>query len=99
MGTVAAAGGWRGVRVVVLCRPVRPVGAGRWTGPHRMPTHRQMARYTLRLIARILAPVYDRTHPPTEPDGTWLATGSDDQTVRVWDVANGVWRCRARDPF
>ncbi|HEY7224025.1 MAG TPA: NB-ARC domain-containing protein [Micromonosporaceae bacterium] len=26
------------------------------------------------------------------PDGTWLATISDDQTVRIWDVATGTTR-------
>ncbi|MGW4994949.1 NB-ARC domain-containing protein, partial [Streptomyces mirabilis] len=34
------------------------------------------------------------------PDGTWLATGSDDGTVRVWDVRTGqcTWTVRVSEP-
>ncbi|MDF5752797.1 NB-ARC domain-containing protein [Spongiactinospora sp. TRM90649] len=34
---------------------------------------------------------------PIGPDGTWLVTGGDDGTLRIWDVATGKQRALLRD--
>src|SRR4051812_9490403 len=48
---------------------------------------------TAPLVRRVLASPTGSVHAPVvAPDGSWLATASEDPTVRVWDVASGQTR-------
>jgi len=42
------------------------------------------------LVKKITTPIYSVTF---SPDGKWLAAGSDDNTVKVWDIKN--WKPKA----